>query len=78
MRSSSFDVRLQLLQGVESRIMAGKELQVKKYGAPGEIRTHDLTLRRRSLYPAELRARTFRIQHWRELLRKAQCLRSSQ
>src|SRR2546427_12626242 len=28
-----------------------------KYGAPGEIRTPDLTLRRRSLYPAELRAR---------------------
>ena len=26
-------------------------------GAPGEIRTPDLTLRRRSLYPAELRAR---------------------
>ena len=29
------------------------------YGAPGEIRTPDLTLRRRSLYPAELRARAF-------------------
>src|ERR1700733_604243 len=30
-------------------------------GAPGEIRTPDLTLRRRSLYPAELRARLTRI-----------------
>src|ERR1700722_5580336 len=30
-------------------------------GAPGEIRTPDLTLRRRSLYPAELRARFSRI-----------------
>jgi hypothetical protein len=30
-------------------------------GAPGEIRTPDLMLRRHSLYPAELRARTFRI-----------------
>ena len=30
-------------------------------GAPGEIRTPDLTLRRRSLYPAELRARFNRI-----------------
>ena len=28
------------------------------HGAPGEIRTPDLTLRRRSLYPAELRARS--------------------
>jgi hypothetical protein len=28
------------------------------YGAPGEIRTPDLMLRRHSLYPAELRART--------------------
>ena len=26
-------------------------------GAPGEIRTHDLLLRRQTLYPAELRAR---------------------
>ena len=32
-------------------------------GAPGEIRTPDLTLRRRSLYPAELRARSLRIAH---------------
>ncbi len=29
-----------------------------KSGAPGEIRTPDLLLRRQSLYPAELRART--------------------
>jgi hypothetical protein len=28
-----------------------------KSGAPGEIRTPDLLLRRQSLYPAELRAR---------------------
>jgi hypothetical protein len=28
-------------------------------GAPGEIRTPDLLLRRQSLYPAELRARGF-------------------
>ena len=34
-------------------------------GAPGEIRTPDLTLRRRSLYPAELRARSLRIPHFR-------------
>jgi hypothetical protein len=26
-------------------------------GAPGEVRTHDLQLRRLSLYPSELRAR---------------------
>jgi hypothetical protein len=32
-----------------------------KDGAPGEVRTPDLTLRRRSLYPAELRARNLRI-----------------
>ena len=28
-----------------------------KSGAPGEIRTHDLCLRRATLYPAELRVR---------------------
>jgi hypothetical protein len=28
-----------------------------RYGAPGEIRTHDLCLRRAALYPAELRVR---------------------
>src|SRR5580658_7419523 len=33
-------------------------------GAPGEIRTPDLTLRRRSLYPAELRARSSSIPHF--------------
>ena len=33
------------------------------YGAPGEIRTPDLLLRRQSLYPAELRARTRRQEH---------------
>ena len=37
-------------------------------GAPGEIRTPDLTLRRRSLYPAELRARLIRITHFEDLL----------
>ena len=30
-------------------------------GAPGEIRTPDLLLRRQSLYPAELRARTHKL-----------------
>jgi hypothetical protein len=38
-----------------------------KYGAPGEIRTPDLQLRRLPLYPAELRARslqfTSRVRH---------------
>ena len=28
---------------------------MNKIGAPGEIRTHDLCLRRAALYPAELR-----------------------
>jgi hypothetical protein len=32
-----------------------------KTGAPGEIRTPDLLLRRQSLYPAELRARTHKL-----------------
>ena len=35
-----------------------------KDGAPGEIRTPDLMLRRHSLYPAELRARSSRIPHF--------------
>jgi hypothetical protein len=30
---------------------------IRSSGAPGEIRTPDLLLRRQSLYPAELRAR---------------------
>ena len=34
---------------------------IKEDGAPEKIRTSDLTLRRRSLYPAELRARSLRI-----------------
>src|SRR5437667_1767503 len=38
--------------------LKGKCLQT---GAPGEIRTPDLLLRRQSLYPAELRARTDKL-----------------
>jgi hypothetical protein len=39
-------------------------LQVtESIGAPGEIRTPDLLLRRQSLYPAELRARLRRFYH---------------
>ncbi len=33
----------------------------RKSGAPGEIRTPDLLLRRQSLYPSELRARCFSL-----------------
>src|ERR1035438_4636084 len=33
----------------------------KNCGAPGEIRTPDLLLRRQSLYPAELRARSLKL-----------------
>jgi hypothetical protein len=40
-------------------VLSGNEL----YGAPGEIRTPDLMLRRHSLYPAELRAHSLRIPH---------------
>ena len=32
------------------------QLVLKKYGAPGEIRTPDRSVRSRVLYPAELRA----------------------
>ncbi|SPE18343.1 conserved hypothetical protein [Candidatus Sulfotelmatomonas gaucii] len=35
---------------------------LKLYGAPGEIRTPDLLIRSQSLYPAELRAHTRRLQ----------------
>ena len=34
----------------------GREKAKRKSGAPGEIRTPDLLLRRQSLYPSELRA----------------------
>src|SRR5208283_3782493 len=37
---------------------------MQRSGAPGEIRTPDLMLRRHSLYPAELRARSIRIAHF--------------
>jgi hypothetical protein len=48
--------------GIASGGNSGKLLRgLRKHGAPGEIRTPDLTLRRRSLYPAELRARFIRI-----------------
>jgi hypothetical protein len=36
-----------------------RKVMREKHGAPGEIRTPDLLLRRQPLYPAELRARTF-------------------
>jgi hypothetical protein len=46
-----------------------EDFERNQNGAPGEIRTPDLTLRRRSLYPAELRARKLRI-HQESLLRR--------
>ena len=33
------------------------------FGAPGEIRTHDLWLRRPTLYPTELRAHITKVQN---------------
>ena len=38
--------------------LRGGRKQAGGSGAPGEVRTHDLQLRRLSLYPSELRA------HW--------------
>ena len=43
-------------------------------GAPGEIRTPDLMLRRHPLYPAELRARAFRILRHQAAIRPVQQL----
>ena len=40
-------------------------MRKKESGAPGEIRTPDLLLRRQSLYPAELRARPLLSLHTR-------------
>src|SRR6267142_2851769 len=48
-----------------SRIIV-RNCEAGKTGAPGEIRTPDLLLRRQSLYPAELRARyavRFKLSH---------------
>src|ERR1700722_20338655 len=39
----------------------GREKAKRKSGAPGEIRTPDLLLRRQSLYPSELRAHATRV-----------------
>jgi hypothetical protein len=39
--------------------------RLSKHGAPGEIRTPDLLLRRQPLYPAELRARIRHLQFTR-------------
>ena len=47
--------------GLAQRTYRRKMQKKEENGAPGEIRTPDLTLRRRSLYPAELRARNLRI-----------------
>ena len=43
---------------------SSEERRKGRIGAPGEIRTPDLTLRRRSLYPAELRARSISIPYF--------------
>src|SRR5437868_11877080 len=40
------------------RLVELRPCGIEKTGAPGEIRTPDLLLRRQSLYPAELRARS--------------------
>ena len=40
-----------------------EDRKMRLAGAPGEIRTPDLMLRRHSLYPAELRARDKKIIH---------------
>src|SRR5271157_3384499 len=49
----------------------------KNSGAPGEIRTPDLLLRRQSLYPAELRARSIKLYTARtESLRRRHPVRS--
>ena len=37
------------------------EIFYKKNGTPGGIRTHDLLLRRQTLYPAELRVHAYRV-----------------
>ena len=47
-----------------STLLAGTSSFRRETGAPGEIRTPDLMLRRHSLYPAELRARSIRIPHF--------------
>jgi hypothetical protein len=55
------DSNLRRFAGVSERepaaeIPSGCARDLKPYGAPGEIRTPDLLLRRQSLYPSELRA----------------------
>ena len=45
---------------IKKEIFSSMQPRMKdKPGAPGEIRTPDLLLRRQPLYPAELRAQTF-------------------
>jgi hypothetical protein len=46
------------LNVTDEELRKGLEAGPSKHGAPGGIRTHDLRLRRPTLYPAELRART--------------------
>ena len=56
---------------VNERCACGRLWMEGDDGAPGEIRTPDLMLRRHSLYPAELRARFTRIPHFLTLADRA-------
>ena len=48
----------------KSKILGGgPSKRCQEIGAPGEIRTHDLCLRRAALYPAELRVHRRRLAH---------------
>ena len=52
------------LVGFCSMQFAARLVEVKESGAPGEIRTPDLLLRRQPLYPAELRAHGWLQSTW--------------
>ena len=43
---------------MENTVICGK---ITVFGTPGETRTHYLTLRRRTLYPGELRGHVYEI-----------------
>ena len=60
-RSSWFWAGTSHVRGAEH---PAQQRRRSRNGAPGEIRTPDLMLRRHSLYPAELRARSNRIPHF--------------
>jgi hypothetical protein len=54
--SPAMPIHLSKKQMVGQKSFLTQIIEMKRNGAPGETRTHDILLRRQTLYPTELRA----------------------